>query len=264
MQAGEHPNIGRQKFPVEGTDYRAYVGPPDKYDIIGALQFNLLTTLGMREHHALVDIGCGSLRGGRLFIPYLRPGKYFGIEPNEWLVEEGIKNEIGQDMLVIKQPRFLNDAEFNLTYFHQKFDFLLAQSVFTHAASTQINKCLAEARQVMNPEALFAATYFLGEENYAGEEWVYPDRVTYQFEFMSTLASDNGLACRRFDWPHPSGQKWLILSHPQYQPTFPEAYNTQRVRDLADRLVKLESHPYVKFGLKIHAVFRNVFPKRSG
>ena len=86
--------------------YRAYVGPPEDYDLIAAMAFNLLTTLGLRQHHSLLDIGCGSLRIGRLLIPYLNRGKYFGLEPNEWLVEEGIRRELGDTLVQIKQPTF--------------------------------------------------------------------------------------------------------------------------------------------------------------
>ncbi len=32
-------------------NYRAYVGPPDQYDFMGATQFRLLTSLGLREEH---------------------------------------------------------------------------------------------------------------------------------------------------------------------------------------------------------------------
>ncbi len=86
--------------------YRAYVGPPEDYDLIAAMTFNLLTTLGLRQHHSLLDVGCGSLRIGRLLIPYLNRGKYFGIEPNEWLVEEGIRRELGEGLVQIKDPTF--------------------------------------------------------------------------------------------------------------------------------------------------------------
>src|SRR2546422_11581232 len=86
--------------------YRAYVGPPEDYDLIAAMTFNLLTTLGLRQHHSLLDVGCGSLRIGRLLIPYLNRGKYFGIEPNEWLVDEGISRELGKSLVGIKRPTF--------------------------------------------------------------------------------------------------------------------------------------------------------------
>ncbi|MFP8873463.1 MAG: hypothetical protein VCB42_02780, partial [Myxococcota bacterium] len=65
--------------------YTAYVGPPRDYDSMGATQFRLLCTLGLREHHRLLDFGCGSLRAGRFLIPYLKPGHYHGVEPNRWL-----------------------------------------------------------------------------------------------------------------------------------------------------------------------------------
>jgi len=58
------------------------VGPDADYDLLRALQFRLLCALGLREHHSVLDVGCGSLRAGRLPITYLAPGRYFGIEPN--------------------------------------------------------------------------------------------------------------------------------------------------------------------------------------
>src|SRR5687768_14538688 len=84
--------------------YRAYVGPPRDYDLISAMVFNLLTSIGLRQHHRVLDIGCGSLRVGRLLIPYLNEGLYVGVEPNKWLVDDGIANEIGMDQVRIKQP----------------------------------------------------------------------------------------------------------------------------------------------------------------
>ena len=35
--------------------YRAYVGPPEDYDLIAAMTFNLLTTLGLRQDHSLLS-----------------------------------------------------------------------------------------------------------------------------------------------------------------------------------------------------------------
>jgi len=97
----DRENLGLGLKPGD-PHYRAYVGPPEDYDLIAAMTFNLLTTLGLRQHHSLLDVGCGSLRIGRLLIPYLNRGKYFGLEPAEWLVAEGIKNELGEAVVQIK------------------------------------------------------------------------------------------------------------------------------------------------------------------
>jgi hypothetical protein len=61
---------------VGSRDYRAYIGPTSRYDFMGASQFRLATTLGLRSGHKLLDFGCGSLRAGKLFIPYLETGNY--------------------------------------------------------------------------------------------------------------------------------------------------------------------------------------------
>jgi SAM-dependent methyltransferase len=197
---------------TDASLYRTYVGPSENYDVAAAMQFNLLTFLGLRDNHYLLDVGCGSLRAGRLFIPYLRPGRYFGVEPEQWLIEEGIKNEIGQDLIRIKQPKFSNDPDFTLTGFRQQFDFILAQSVFSHTSQTQMRRCLSEAQKVMQPSAMFAATYFKGDANYTGEEWVYPGRSSFRPDFMDRVAAEQGLVCKHLDWPHPHGQSWVVFA----------------------------------------------------
>jgi len=58
--------------------YKKFVGSIEMYDSIGRSQFDLLLSLGLRPNHYLLDIGCGCLRGGRFYIPYLDPGHYFG------------------------------------------------------------------------------------------------------------------------------------------------------------------------------------------
>jgi len=179
--------------------YRAWVGPPANFDKLSAMQFCVLWLLGLRDHHYLLDIGCGSLRGGRLFIPYLLPGRYFGIEPEQWLVGKGIKHELGEDIVRIKQPRFDYNADFDLGVFGQTFDYLVAQSIFSHAAPAQITTCLASAHDVMHKDSIFIATYRPGEvdgvADYEGTEWVYPGCTWYRTETMVRMADEAGFSC---------------------------------------------------------------------
>lgn len=214
--------------PVEaGAEYRLFVGPPQNYDIACALQFNILTMLGLREQHYLLDIGCGSLRAGRLFIPYLLPGRYHGIEPVQILIDEGVRHELGEDILQVKQPVFSNDEDFTLTTFNRTFDYLLAQSIFSHASAKQIRRCLAEARNVMTPESIFVATYFPGQESYPGDEWMYPYGVSYRPDDLAAMAAENGLQCLPTTWPHPHDQAWVVFLDPAFERELP----TQRWYD---------------------------------
>ena len=191
--------------------YRAYVGRIENYDRVSALQFSLLTLLGLREHHQLLDLGCGSLRGGRLFIPYLQPGHYFGIEPNEWLIQEGIAREIGVDLITLKQPHFAHNDDFNLGVFDVRFDFILAQSIFSHAGPTQIRHSLASARQVLKSRGLLVATFGERIEDEAVDEWVYPGLNFYRWSSLAGFCAEAGLHCRKLDWPHPQ-QTWFAAA----------------------------------------------------
>lgn len=216
MPSSEKQTLNRS---TQEQGYRSYVGPPEKYDLVAANQFTLLTLLGLRESHYLLDIGCGSLRAGRLFIPYLLPGRYFGIEPNQWLIDEGIRNEIGTEMIRIKKPVFSNNADFGFSAFGQSFDFLLAQSIFSHAPRNMIAKCLSEARKVMNTDSILVANYFKGENDHAGNEWVYPGCVYYTPEMISRLADENSLECKTLSWPHPNGLTWIAITRSESERT---------------------------------------------
>ncbi len=196
-------------------NYRSFVGPEDRYDIMGALQFTLMTYfLGMRESNTLLDIGCGSLRAGRLFIPYLNPGNYFGIDPNLALVNKGLEYELGEEIRGVKQPSFMYRADFSFRHFDTKFDFLLAQSVFSHASEDQIRLCFRNAKEVMHKESVFAATFFKGKKDYKGDSWVYPDIVPYTFKTISNIAREEaGLMTISIHFYHPS-QQWVLMSNP--------------------------------------------------
>jgi hypothetical protein len=176
------------------------------------------------------------------------------VEPEAWLIEEGIRNEIGQDLIELKKPRFSNAADFAFGGFERKFDFLLAQSIFSHASAAQIDRCLSEAVKVMQPEAVFAATFVRGDDDYKGEEWAYPDCVAFRLETMQRVAANNGLACRVLDWPHPNNQTWIALTHAAHAAAVPPL--TDPVEG-ARRLAKLEGYAYVKARTKISGWSRN-------
>ena len=245
------------KLNSKKLNYKSFVGPRNKYDISSALQFNLLTTLGLREHHSLLDLGCGSLRGGKLFIPYLLTGNYFGLEPEKWLVEEGIRNEIGKDQIKLKNPTFINNYNFDLSLCKRNFDFILAQSIFSHASSYQIEKCILEIKRKMKPTSIFVATYMKGSDNYKGKMWVYPECVKYTEDFLNKLVNKQNLKIKNIEWPHPNQQTWIMIYHPENEHNLPDFDDTIKLSNamkelqfLKKRLYFLENHPYVKLGQK--------------
>ncbi|MDJ0629596.1 MAG: class I SAM-dependent methyltransferase [Rhodobacter sp.] len=199
--------------PGEGN-YRAYVGPPGQYDFMGATQFRLATTLGLREDHSYLDIGCGSLRAGKLVLQYLLPGRYFGIEPNDWLIDEAVASEIGADLFRIKQPRFSQSAEFEVASFGQKFDFIMAQSIFSHTGLEMFRDSIAKIPAVMHDQSQFLFTAVTEHDTgrmpraSGAEGWVYPGCVRFRVREVMRICRESGLFAQALPWFHPR-QTWF-------------------------------------------------------
>ena len=215
MASQDQEDLGLGLKPGD-PQYRAYVGPPEDYDLIAAMTFNLLTTLGLRQHHSLLDIGCGSLRIGRLVIPYLNRGKYFGVEPNEWLVDDGIRRELGETLVQIKRPTFfLSDSPDTIAHAKIAFDFALAQSIFSHCGLDLIEGWLSAISGSLAQDGVLVATFLIGEEDSAKTGWIYPDCVNYRPATLESAAKDVNLRFEILDWKHPR-QTWALFAAPGY------------------------------------------------
>ncbi len=192
--------------------YMAYVGPPFQYDFMGATQFRLLCTLGLRAGHGLLDVGCGSLRAGRLFLCYLDEGKYFGIEPNKWLIDDAIANQVGKDLIQIKKPQFHHNSSFDTGVFFTQFDFIVAQSIFSHAGGDLIKIALQNFKTSLKPGGLIVVTFIEANADFEGKGWVYPDCVNYRRATIRRFAAEAGLFIARIPWFHPR-QTWYLLAN---------------------------------------------------
>ena len=212
----EDLDLGKHLPHGDPGHYRAYIGSPDLYDVLAASHFRLVTLLGLREHHYFLDIGCGSLRVAKLLIPYLLPGRYFGIEPNEWLVAEGIQKELSPGLVQLKKPTFASVSDYSLTRFGRTFDFLFAHSIFSHAPRRQIEACMAEASRCMNEDSVFLATYVEGLEDSHAEEWVYPHIIRFQQASLEAIAQAHNLRCVRLPYETHIGQVWVAFVRPSY------------------------------------------------
>lgn len=190
--------------------YMAYVGPPTQYDFMGATQFRLLCTLGLRAFHTLLDFGCGSLRAGRLFINYLDEGHYFGIEPNKWLIDDCIAQQLGRDLIRIKKPNFDYNDEFSIN-FDRKFDFVVAQSIFSHTGDDLVPIVLSNLVAALKDDGIMAITFVEGMQSSKEKGWVYPGCVVFTPRDISGFFRQAGVFAGRIPWYHPR-QTWYLLA----------------------------------------------------
>jgi len=220
-----HPEQNSERFqsfesakqlPAGANHYRAYVGPPDRFDFMSGTQFCLLFSLGLRDHHRVLDFGCGSLRLGRLLIPYLQPGGYYGIDPNQWLIADAVRCELGYSVVQLKQPHFDYNSDFRCDVFGDdaKFDFVVAQSIVTHCGEDLAQKLFCEVSKVMGDNGKFLFSVIEDSEPTASpgvDGWVYPGCVAFGVSQLEKSCANAQLKCRRLPWFHP-GAVWFIAA----------------------------------------------------
>jgi SAM-dependent methyltransferase len=205
---------------VAKQQYRDYVGKSGIYDLKGAWQFMLLCLLGLRDNHHLLEIGCGSLRAARLFIPYLKPKRYFGLEAEQTMVKTGLENELGRDILAVKQPTFVYNTDFDMSAFGSGyFDFILSHSVIMHVSSNEVAKMIKESARVLAPRGIFVGSFAKGTVR-KREKLVYPATAWYHVDVIKQAIKAAGLAYAplHFKERHPA-VRWFMAVHPKYKPT---------------------------------------------
>lgn len=172
------------------TDLRVAEDPHEAvggmWEEIGQLQFDFLVNEGLHPSHTMLDIGCGTLRGGRHFIRHLDPGNYHGMDISAKAIEYA-RQLVADEGLSDKAPHLLVSANQDLKFNEfpgMTFDFILAQSVFTHLKPEHIEECFCCVGRIMGTESAFYFTYFRGDKH---EQTSVKD-FRYQPAFFQALA----------------------------------------------------------------------------
>ena len=172
---------------------------------IGQLQFGYLLRHGLKPGARMLEIGCGNLRAGRLFIDHLDTGNYYGIDisPEILLAAQDTVTEFG---LQGKLPHLTLVRDLRLEFMPPgQFDIVHAHSVFSHCPVTVIDECLANIGRIMAPDGFFDFTF---DRTSGQEHQVLREDFYYRTETLVALAASHGLTARFMD-------DWEALGHPQ-------------------------------------------------
>lgn len=141
----------------------ALVGPLHLWEMKRDFQINFLKQVGLLPRHYLMDIGCGTLRGGIPLISYLQEGHYFGLESRRKVLEEGRK-ELYAASLAEKAPILLLSENFRSLELNQKFDFFWAFSVFIHMPDSVLSDCLHFVNNYLKTDGNLYANVNIGNK----------------------------------------------------------------------------------------------------
>jgi SAM-dependent methyltransferase len=165
---------------------------------IGQLQFEYATSHGLKPDARMLEIGCGNLRAGRLFIDYLEAGNYYGtdISPDILLAAQDTIAEYG---LAAKLPHLTLVRDLRLHFLPDAaFDFVHAHSVFSHSPIEVIDECFAHVGRIMAPGGFFDFTF---DKTEGSEHHVLREDFYYRTDTLIALAAKHGLdAAYMDDW----------------------------------------------------------------
>jgi len=165
------------------------VGPIRDLHLKRKFQFEFLKEQGLKPHHYLLDVGCGTLRGGIPLIEYLDEGHYYGTEVREHVLEEG-RSELQEAGLADKHPVLVATEDFDVGD-ETKFDFLWAFSVLIHLTDELLDVCFAKVSHQLKEDGVFYANVNLAER--APGKWEEFPVMAHTLDFYKEVGARHGL-----------------------------------------------------------------------
>jgi len=218
-------------------------GDPDFFEYLGRLQLIVLIRNGLNPDSILLDVGCGCLRAGYWIIQFLNHNCYYGIEPNNKMLQAGIEKILEPYMLSEKKPSFDNKDTYDFSVFGKQFDFVFARSIWSHAPKKHIETMLdsfvnashkgsifltsfhqaglqIKKRKLLNPKNWFNIHSYYNPD-YTGDEWLgrshlsdIPGMVFHSFRWIQEQCDKRRLRVKILDQDIFGSQVWVKIEVP--------------------------------------------------
>lgn len=140
----------------------ALVGPGGLWEMKRQFQFAFLVDRGLQASDTLLDLGCGTLRGGVPLIAYLDRGHYCGVDVRQSVLDEAQK-ELVQHGLECKDPRLLAASDLSRLDLDRSFSFAWSFSVLFHMTDDVLADALGFIARHMQEGGVFYANVSIGE-----------------------------------------------------------------------------------------------------
>lgn len=126
---------------------------------IGRDQLAFLVERGVRQHHHVLDFGCGAGRTGIWLCQYLNEACYHGIDCHWPSLQAFARYELPLNGLVHKHPRLLFSTQAEAGQFETAFDIIVAFSVLNQMTPTDLRQTLERLTQSMAPSGRLIITH---------------------------------------------------------------------------------------------------------
>ena len=138
------------------------VGRPELWQLKRDFQIAFLRAHGLEPGHVLVDVGCGTLRGGIPIIEYLAAGGYVGLDVRAEAIEEA-RRELRESGLEDKRPELVVAPSLAGVDLGRTADRVWAFSVLMHLDDGRLAECFDFARRHLAADGAFYANAITAE-----------------------------------------------------------------------------------------------------
>jgi SAM-dependent methyltransferase len=184
----------------------AKVGPLENWREKRQFQIRFLRDHGLRPDQTILDVGCGTLRGGIPIIEYLEPERYTGLEARPEVLDEA-RAELREHRLEDKHPALVVNGDLATFDLGRRFDVIWAFSVLIHMSDDVLDGAL----EFVGRHLAEGGTFFgnIATEARSDKIWEgFPD-VARPISFYEERARAHGLAVENLGpmraLGHPAG-----------------------------------------------------------
>jgi len=186
--------IRRVRYTIAGASGRRHklVGSLAAWKGARVFQREFLLSQGLEPGHRLIEIGCGTLRGGLPLIEWLDTGHYTGLEVREDHLAAAHR-ELADSGLAHKEPALVRSEDFSTLSF-EPVDYVWAYAVLIHMSDPILESCFEFVSRNLAAGGQLLATVNLGDEGQPGDWKGFPV-MRHPLAFWQALATRHGLGC---------------------------------------------------------------------
>jgi SAM-dependent methyltransferase len=140
---------------IERTGYKHAIGGGDNWDEHGNLQRDFLISQGLKPHHSLLEIGCGTGRLARKVVPYLEIAGYVGVDIADAALSVSLGLSVSEGW-AHRLPSFASEIPADRQF---EFDYIWSFAAFIHIPQDVMEATMRRAAAVMHKDSRFYWSY---------------------------------------------------------------------------------------------------------
>jgi SAM-dependent methyltransferase len=188
----------------------------------GEWQLQFLRAQGLECRDFVLDVGCGSLAGARVMLPFMDEHRYWGYEKDRRLFEAGVAIELVRANVRPERGHLIVNDWFDLSESPHLFRYAIANGFWSRLPLNQIARAVAAVLRKLEPGGRFYATWFDTPDGSTFEPIVHPHGATtysdmepyhYSYDVLAGVIRALGADVTRVaDATHPRGESIMLIT----------------------------------------------------